>query len=151
MKGNFDIATCNDPYLKVKALRTIEQQFSIDISSGVVNGDDGPIELDDSLFKLARARYSQKKPASKHEVVKFYISSIKHHVSPAIIETTRVRHGENRSKYNYQLNADLVLHHLELNSLKNCKLAHIKTLFKTIYFDKHGSADDTDDSDSDVD
>ena len=151
MKGNFDIATCNDPYLKVKALRTIERQFSIDISSGVVNGDDGPIELDDSLFKLARARYSQKKPASKHEVVKFYITSIKHHVVPGIVETSRVRHGENRGKYNYQLNADLVLHHLELNSLKNCKLAHIKTLFENIYFVKHGTGEDTDESDSDVD
>jgi hypothetical protein len=151
MKGNFDIATCNDPYLKVKALRTIERQFSIDISSGVVNGDDGPIELDDSLFKLARARYSQKKPASKHEVVKFYISSIKHHVSPDIVETSRVSHGENRRKYNYQLNTDLVLQHLELNLLKNCRLADVKTLFKNIYFDKHGSVDDSDDSDSDVD
>ena len=150
MKGNFDIATCNDPYLKVKALRTIERQFSIDISSGVVNGDDGPIELDDSLFKLARARYSQKKPASKHEVVKFYISSIKHHVSPDIVETSRVSHGENRRKYNYQLNTDLVLQHLELNLLKNCRLADVKTLFKNIYFDKHGSVDDSDDSDSDV-
>ena len=151
MKGNFDIATCSNPYLKVKALRTIEQQFDININSGVVNGDDGPIELDDSLFKLARARYSQKKPASKHDVVKFYISSIKHHVSPGIVETSRVSHGENRRKYKYQLNTDLVLQHLVLNSLKNCRLADVTTHYKTIYSDKHGSVDDSDDSDSDVD
>ena len=147
MKGNFDISTCNDPYLKVKALRTIEQQFDINISSGVVNSDDGPIELDECIFKLARARYSQKKPASKHDVVKFYISSIKHHVSPGIVETSRVRHGENRSKYNYQLNADLVLHHLELNSLKNSKLTNINEQYKHIHLDRHGADNDTDTDD----
>ena len=136
------------PYLKVKALRTIETQFDIDISSGVVNGDDGPIELDDSLFKLARATFKQKKPTNRQGLLKFYIAAIKHHVSPDIVETSRVSHGENRRKYNYQLNTDLVLKHLELNSLKNCKLAHIKTLFKNIYFVKHGTDDD---SDSDVD
>ena len=151
MKGNFDIATCNDPYLKVKALRTIEQQFDININSGVVNGDDGPIELDECIFKLARATFKQKKPTSRQELLKFYIAAIKHHVSPDIVETSRVSHGENRRKYTYKLSTDLVLQHLELNSLKNCKLANVKTHYKTIYTVKHGTADDTDDSDSDVD
>ena len=151
MKNGFDITSCSSPYLKIKALRAIEKQFSIDISSGVVNSDDGPIELDECIFELARATFKQKKPTSRQGLLKFYIAAIKHHVSPGIVETSRVRHGENRSKYNYQLNADLVLHHLELNSLKNCKLAHIKTLFKNIYFVKHGTGEDTDESDSDVD
>ena len=96
MKGNFDIATCNNPYLKVKALRTIETQFNIDISSGVVNGDDGPIELDECIFKLARATFKQKKPTNRQGLLKFYIAAIKHHVSPGIVETTRVSQGENR-------------------------------------------------------
>ena len=61
-------------------------------------------------------------------------------------------HGENRNKYTYQLSTDLVLQHLELNSLKNCRLADVKARYRTIYFDKHGAGDDdADDSDSDVD
>jgi len=151
MKGNFDIATCNDPYLKVKALRTIEQQFDININSGVVNGDDGPIELDDSLFKLARATFKQKQPTNRQGLLKFYIAAIKHHVSPDIVEAKQISHGENRKKYFYKLNIQLVLEHLELNSLKNCRLADVKARYRTIYFVKHGTADDTDDSDSDVD
>ena len=55
MKEDFDITSCRSPYLKIKALKTIEQQFSIDISSGAVNSDDGPIELDDCLFSSYQA------------------------------------------------------------------------------------------------
>ena len=130
-------------------MRTIEQQFSIDICSGAVNSDDGPIELDDCIFKLARATFKQKKPTSKQGLLKFYIAAIKHHVSPDIVETTRLSQGENRRKYAYQLNTELVLQHLELNSLKNCKLGNIREQYRTIHLDKHGADDDTDDSDTD--
>jgi hypothetical protein len=138
MKGGFDIATCINPYLKVKALRIIEEKFDTNISSGAINGEDGPIELDECIFKLARATFKQKKPTSKHALLKFFVAAIKHHVSPDIVETSRVRHGDNRSKYNYRLNTELVLQHLVLNSLKNCKLVNVKTQYKPFILSSMG-------------
>ena len=149
MKGDFDITSCRNPYLKIKALKTIEQQFSIDISSGAINNDEGTIELDDCIFKLARARYSQKKPTNRQGLMKFYIAAIKHHVSPTIAEAKQIWKGETRGKFTYQLNTELMLQHLELNSFKNRRLANIKEQYRSTYFDRHGVEDDSDSNDSD--
>ena len=51
---------------------------------------------------------------------------------------------ENHVQAAAELNKQLILQHLELNSLKNYRLTNVKTQYATIYFDKHGSADDTD-------
>ena len=134
MKGGFDIPSCSNPYLKVKALRTIEEKFDIDISSGAINGEDGPIELDECIFKLARANHKQKKPSTKQELIKFYITGVKHCAASEIVEPKQISHGKNRKKYDYTLDRQVILHHLELNSLKNCRLANVKKQYKFIYF-----------------
>ena len=80
-------------------------------------------------------------------MIKFYIASIKHHVSPNIVETKQISKGENRKKCMYSLNEQLVLQHLELNSLKNSKLVNINERYKHIYLDRHGADNDTDTDD----
>ncbi len=129
----------------MKALRTIETQFNIDISSGVVNGDDGPIELDECLFKLARANHKQKKPSTKQELLKFYITGVKHHAASNIVESKRISQGENRKKYEYTLNRQVILQHLELNSLKNGMLTNVEHKYKIIHDNKHGVDEEFDD------
>ncbi len=65
----FDITFCSTSYLKEKAWRTIEKQFDINICSGAINSDDGPIDLGESIFKLVRTNYKQKRPTSKQALI----------------------------------------------------------------------------------
>ena len=101
--------------------------------------DDCPIDLDESIFKLVRTNYKQKRPTSKQELAKFYIAAIKRYVASDIVEAKRISRIENRRTYVYTLNKQLVLYHLELNSLKNSMLNNINDQYANIYFDKHGA------------
>ncbi len=96
MTKDVDITLSSNPYLKVKALRAIEKQFDINRCSGAVSSDDGAIELAECIFKLVRSNHKQKKPSSMQELIKFYITGIKHCVASDIVESKQISQSKNR-------------------------------------------------------
>ncbi len=67
----FDSTFCSKFYLTVKALRTIEKQFDINICNGAINSDECPVDLDESIFKLVRTLSKQKKSENKQDSIEF--------------------------------------------------------------------------------
>ena len=124
---NYKVKTINNIYHKIKLIRQLESTYNINIVDGFINNNTTNINFDDNLYKLISGVFKTKtkKPKKFDELIKLYVSMVKH-IDEKLIISNQIKTKENRDKYNYSLSYKLLYDDLKLNQLRKPDLIHIK-------------------------
>ena len=121
--NSYDVKTLQNSYHKISVLRQLEQDYAVGFLQ-VGTKQDGEIEMHDDRYRLIKRLFGteKKKPGKRKELMKIYVSMIKHIATKEIVVSMRSKKKANRDEVEYSLNVELVKEHLRLNAWKNPKL-----------------------------
>lgn len=120
-RDNYNITVMSSIYHKIKHIKSLEQRMKIQkyqINAKLENItyydiSDNEYTLICKLFRIVR-----KKPSSKDELFKLYISMLRNVMTSEFVISTKGTTRDNQ-KISYKLNADFVRFHIDLNMFSN--------------------------------
>ena len=118
--NSYDVKTLQNSCHKISVLRQLEQDYGIGFLE-VDAKEDGEIEMSYNRHRMIKRLFGteKKKPTTRKELMKIYVSMIKHITTKEMVVSLRSKRKANRDEVEYSLNDDLVKEHIGLNAWKN--------------------------------
>lgn len=120
-RDNYNITIMSSTYHKIKHIKSLEQRMKIQKYQINAKLDDITFfDIPDNEYVLISKvfRIVRKKPSTKDELLKLYISMLRNVMTSEIVISTKGTTRDNQ-KISYKLNKDFVKFHIDLNKFSN--------------------------------
>ena len=107
--STYDVKVMYNDYSKIKVLRQLEQKYNIGFMNPACKLK-GEIEMNDSEFKLIKHlfRTHKEKPNNYTDLIKLYVSMLKHITSKDIVNSKQLMTKKDRKVVEYSLNDNFI-------------------------------------------
>jgi hypothetical protein len=127
-RGAYDVKVMYNDIHKIKILRRLERNYNIGFMNPACKLK-GEVAMDDSEYKLIKHlfRTEREKPTNYADLMKLYVSMLKHITSKDIVKSKQLTTNKDRHVLEYSLNEKFILDHLEIHRFNNSKMKGFDT------------------------